>query len=65
MTAKRRRTRRSATGFEDIAKPQMIEDYNRYMGGVDLSDQMIQPYGYSHRYTQNFNKYITFVVTGH
>ena len=40
MTAKRR-TKRSATGFEDIAKPQMIEDYNRYMGGVDLSDQMI------------------------
>ena len=27
----------------------MIDDYNQYMGGVDLSDQMLQSYGYSHR----------------
>ena len=27
----------------------MIKDYNQYMGGVDLSDEMLQSYGYSHR----------------
>ena len=49
MMVKRRRTRRSDTGIEEIAKPVMIEEYNKYMGGVDLSDQMVQSYGYSHR----------------
>ena len=32
-----------------IKKPVMIDEYNKYMGGVDLSDQMILYYGYSHR----------------
>ena len=34
---------------EEINKPAMIEQYNKYMGRVDLSDQMVQSYGYSHR----------------
>ena len=34
---------------EEINKPVMIEQYNKYMGRVDLSDQMVQSYGYSHR----------------
>ena len=49
MTTKRRRTRRSSTGIEDISKPIAIAEYNQYMGGVDLSDQLVQTYGYSHR----------------
>ena len=49
MLVKQRRTRRAHTGVEDITKPVMIEDYNQYMGVVDLSDQMLQSYGYSHR----------------
>ena len=49
MATKRRRTRRSTTGIEDISKPIAIVEYNQYMGGVDLSDQLVQTYGYSHR----------------
>ena len=49
MLVKRRWTRSAHTGIEEITKPVMIEDYNQYMGGVDLSDQMLQSYGYSHR----------------
>ena len=49
MLVKQRRTRRAHTGVEEFTKPVMIEDYNQYMGVVDLSDQMLQSYGYSHR----------------
>ena len=49
MIVKRRRTRSADTGIEEITKPVMIEDYNQNMGGVDLSDQMLQSYGYLHR----------------
>ena len=49
MMVKWRRMRTSDTGVEEIAKPVMIEEYNKYMGGVDLSDQMVESYGYSHR----------------
>jgi hypothetical protein len=34
---------------EDIQKPQVVEDYNQNMGGVDKSDQMLLYYGFSHR----------------
>ena len=44
-----RRTRLVDGGTEVIKKPVMIDEYNKYMGGVDLSDQMILYYGYSHR----------------
>ena len=48
MLVKRRQTRSTHTGIEEITKPVMIEDYNQYMGVVDLSDQMLQSYGYLH-----------------
>ena len=46
MLVKRRKRRRVHTGVEEITKPVMIEDYNQYMGGVDLSNPMLQSYGY-------------------
>ena len=46
---KRRRGRETTDGTEVIKKPRVIEEYNNFMGGVDLSDQMVLYYGYAHR----------------
>ena len=46
---KKRRTRKADGGTEMVKKPKMVEDYNKYMGGVDRNDQMIKYYTYSHR----------------
>ena len=35
MVTKVRRTRLAPEGREEISKPHMVEEYNRYMGGVD------------------------------
>ena len=43
------RRSRFAGGREVISKPQCIVEYNRHMGGVDLSNQMISYYSFSHR----------------
>lgn len=37
MVGKSRRSRRSVGGVETIAKPRVVEEYNKYMGGVDKS----------------------------
>lgn len=46
---KRRRTRLSSTGVEEVTKPKAIVDYNTYMGGVDKSDQLLSYYTFQHR----------------
>ena len=46
---KKRRTRQARDGQEDIRKPKMIDEYNKYMGGVDKSDQFLSYYGFNHR----------------
>lgn len=48
-TTKRRRTRQSETGMEEIIKPTAIVDYNTYMGGVDKADQLLSYYTFHHR----------------
>lgn len=48
-TVKRRRTRLSATGVEEISKPTAIAEYNSHMGGVDKSDQLLTYYTFQHR----------------
>ena len=37
MVTKSRRSRRATGGVEEIEKPQVVEDYNQNMGGVDKS----------------------------
>lgn len=39
MTTVKRRRQESGTTRVDISCPQMIADYNKYMGGIDLADQ--------------------------
>ncbi len=43
------RSRTVPGGIETIKKPHMVEDYNKHMGGVDMSDQFVLYYGYAHR----------------
>ena len=43
------RTRHAATGQENIRKPEVIVDYNKLMGGVDLYDQLCSYYSFDHR----------------
>ena len=49
MMTKIRRTRLVQGGLEDVLKLVMIEEYNRFMGGVDKSDQLLSYYGFVHR----------------
>ena len=48
MVTKVRRTR-LAEGGREIRKPAMVKEYNKYMGGVDKSDQLLSYYGFAHR----------------
>ena len=44
-----RRTRHATDGLETEQKPQAIIEYNKYMDGVDLADQLLSYYGFGHR----------------
>ena len=44
-----RRTRRVDGGQEEIKKPVVVEEYNKFMGGVDRSDQLLSYYVFLHR----------------
>ena len=48
MVDVRCRTRQAVGGTEVVKKPNMIAQYNTYMGGVDKADQLLVYYGYSH-----------------
>ena len=43
-----RRSRHSQGGKEVVRKPAMINEYNKYMGGVDVADQLVTYYGFQH-----------------
>ena len=45
MTTKVRRTRRAEGDQEEIRKPVVIKEYNRFLGGVD---QLLSYYGFAH-----------------
>ena len=49
MISKKRRSRFGKDNEEDVNKPLCIEEYNKYMGGVDRSDQLLSYYGFVHK----------------
>ena len=49
MTSIQRRSRHRKRGVEEIRKPTVVVEYNKYMGWVDQADQMLSYYGFSHR----------------
>ena len=49
VVTKQRRTRAAQGGVEEVHKPLVVERYNEFMGGVDMGDQLLSYYGFSHR----------------
>ena len=48
MTTITRRTRSSLGSAETISKPTIITEYTKFMGGVDVADQLVTYYGFTH-----------------
>ena len=46
---KRVRCRHGENGHRKVIKPNSIDDYNKFMGGTDLADQLFQYYNQGHR----------------
>ena len=44
-----RRCRKAPGGREEVEKPVAIIQYNKYMGGVDMADQLLSYYSFAHR----------------
>ena len=43
-----RRCRRAPGGREEVEKPVAVIDYNKYMAGFDMADQLLPYYGFAH-----------------
>ena len=48
VVTKQHCTRLAPDGSEEI-RPHAVEEYNRHMGGIDKSDQLLSYYGFGHR----------------
>ncbi len=46
---KKRRSKSGVGGYEETVKPTAIEEYNKYMSGVDRLDQFLSYYNFNHR----------------
>ena len=49
VTTKQIRSKKSSTGYREIPKPSIVNDYNKYMGGCDLAGQLCKYYTHNHR----------------
>lgn len=78
VVTKQRWTRAVQGGTEEVRKPLVVERYNQFMAGVDVGDQLLSYYGFSHRslkwWRRAFfhlieiaivNAYIMYLVTPH
>ena len=43
-----RSSRHAQGGIQTVCKPTMINEYNKYIGGVDIADQLVTYYGFQH-----------------
>ncbi|XP_014677267.1 PREDICTED: piggyBac transposable element-derived protein 4-like [Priapulus caudatus] len=64
------RLKKDATGKRTVKKPALVQDYNKYMGGVDRFDQLSAYYCYPHKsqkWYQIMYHYVieTALVNGH
>ena len=49
MVTKRRRSRFGNNNEENVMKPLCINEYNKHLGGVDRSDQLLSYHGFTHK----------------
>ena len=57
-----RRSRDAPGGHATIRKPTAVAEYNKYMGGVDLADQLVTYYGFEHRSLKWWKKLFFFLM---
>ena len=63
MMTKVRRTHRAEGSQEEVRKPVVVEEYNRFMGGVDWSDQLLSYYGAMFHLMAVVNAYILYTIS--
>nr|XP_039253699.1 piggyBac transposable element-derived protein 4-like [Styela clava] len=61
-TVKRKGGRHRASGFVKIPCPPLLKDYNKYMGGVDLSDHMRKYYNLTRRSKAWYRKIFSYIL---
>ena len=61
---KERRSKNADGGVEVVKKPKMVEEYNKYMGGVDRNDQMVPYYSYSHKLVTLLQLHVKKLISG-
>ena len=49
VTNHQMRSRKDATGYREVKRPDIVTKYNKYMGGSDLAAQLCQYYTHHHR----------------
>ena len=55
------RKSRRVSGVETIQKPTTIDQYNKFMGGMDKSDQLVTYYGFYH-HSKTWWKWVSFTL---
>ena len=57
------REKGTAGGYRDVLKPVAVDEYNKHMGGVDLSDQRLKTYKHPHRSRKWYMRIFTAILS--
>lgn len=60
---KRIRTKASESGFRAINRPVCVDEYNKFMGGVDRADQRMKTYLFPHRSRKWYHRIVNAIVS--